>query len=190
MNHLIIYCHPNPKSFNHAVLEIYEGLARGKGHEVRVRDIYGTGFDPVLKAEDFMNIQQGKVSDDVREEQEQIKWAEIITLIHPIWWFQMPARLKGYIDRVFSYGFAYEIGKDGIKGLLSGKKVIVLNTTGGTEETYDKMGFREAVEKTIDDGVFGVCGMEVVLHGFFYAVPFITDGQRKEMLEHLKELEL
>ncbi|MGB2600842.1 MAG: NAD(P)H-dependent oxidoreductase [Candidatus Omnitrophota bacterium] len=189
MNHLIIYCHPNPKSFNHAVLESYEGLAKDKGHDVRVRDIYSAGFDPVLKAEDFIKIQQGSVSEDVKEEQEQIKWADIITFIHPIWWFQMPAMLKGYIDRVFSYGFAYKIDEGGIKGLLSGKKVIILNTTGGSEEVYNGMGFRNAVEKTIDEGVFGVCGMEVAVHGFFYAVPFLTEEDRKGMLEHLKEFE-
>jgi NAD(P)H dehydrogenase (quinone) len=155
-----------------------------------VRDLYETGFDPVLKGPDFVAMQKGTVLEDVRAEQDHIKWADVITFIYPIWWYQMPAMLKGYIDRVFSHGFAYEIGAEGIKGLLSGKKVIMLNTTGGAGEHYGEAGYNVALKRTFDVGTFGLCGMEVVMHKFFYAVPFVKDEDRKKMLEELRGMRL
>ena len=190
MKHLIIYCHPNPKSFNHAVLEAYKGLLEGKGGEVRVRDLYGAGFDPVLKAEDFTAFSRGNVPEDIKAEQEEILWADVVTFIYPVWWFQMPAMLKGYLDRVFSRGFAYDVGEGGLVGLLKGKKVVILNTTGGSREDYENKGFKEALRMTHEIGCFGICGMEVVLHRFFYAVPFLARDERKAILEDLKESEL
>ncbi len=190
MNHLIVYTHPNPESFNHAILEAYEELAREAGHELRVRDLYKTGFDPVLKGADFVAMQKGAVLEDVRAEQDHIKWADVVTFIHPIWWYQMPAMLKGYIDRIFSHGFAYEIGAEGIMGLLSGKKVIILNTTGGAGEHYGKAGYNEAIKRTFDVGTFALCGMEVVMHKFFYAIPFIKEEDRKKMLEEVRGMRM
>ena len=187
MKHLIIYAHPNPTSYNHALLEILTGLLAKEKHEVRVRDLYTIGFDPVLKAQDFISFQKGTVPEDIKTEQEHIQWADAITFVYPVWWFQMPAILKGYIDRVFARGFAYTITEKGLEGLLQGRKVNVINTTGGLEAHYIQAGYNDALKKTIDMGTFEVCGMEVVLHKFFYAVPFVTDKDRKEMLEEFEK---
>ncbi|MEJ1715164.1 NAD(P)H-dependent oxidoreductase, partial [Escherichia coli] len=75
-----------------------------KGHEVEVRDLYEMQFQPTLGRSEMI----GGIGEDVVVEQEYLKWADVITFIYPIWWTGLPAIMKGYIDRVFSYGFAYK----------------------------------------------------------------------------------
>jgi NAD(P)H dehydrogenase (quinone) len=186
MRHLIVYAHPNPKSFNHAIMETLAGESRAAGQEVRIRDLYEIGFDPVLKPSDFELIQAGKVAADVKTEQEHIEWADIVSFIHPIWWAGLPAIFKGYIDRVFTFGFAYKIGEDCIKGLLNDKKALIINTTGAPEEMYAQSGMFNSMRQTTDDGIYRFCAMEVFKHVFFTAIPYIDDTKRAEMLDEVK----
>jgi len=189
MKYLIIYAHPNPKSFNHAVKERVEALLKKEKKEFSVRDLYVIKWNPVLGGADFEAFKNGKGSADVAKEQQYVKESDVLIFIHPIWWFGMPAVLKGYIDRVFSYGFAYTAGPEGIKGLLSNKKVVIINTTGGTEDTYIKSGFKDAVIKVFKNGTYEFCGMKLILHKFFFAVPSITDEARKKMLDEIDKME-
>lgn len=186
MKYAIIYAHPNPKSFNHAIKVEVEANLKKAGRESVVRDLYALKFNPVLDAGDFIALSKGAPLPDVQAEQKIIREAETFIIIHPVWWFGMPAILKGYIDRVFSRGFAYDYNATGVMGLLKDKKVVIINTTGGTEETYLNFGFKDAVQKNIDTGTFGLCGMSVTLHKFFYGVPAVTDDVRKKMLEEIK----
>ena len=188
MEHLIIYAHPNPKSFNHAILTaVEERLGRLKKNCV-TRDLYGLNFDPVLKNTDFIALQQGKLPLDIAKEQDYIKRAKTIIIIHPIWWFNAPAILKGYIDRVFSYGFAYAVKEGKLAGLLPDKRIFVFNTTGGGEATYNQAGFAQALKTTIDTGTYGLCGMKVEQHIFFYEVPTVTHEKREAMLAQIKTM--
>ena len=98
MKHLIVYCHPNPESFNHAILTTLSKALREAGHELRVRDLYALGFDPVLTGSELASVQKGEIPDDVRAEQEHVSWAEVITFVFPLWWAGMPAMLKGYLE--------------------------------------------------------------------------------------------
>lgn len=189
MKYLIVYAHPNPKSFNHAIKEQVETTLKKQAKQYSVRDLYMVKWNPVLGGADLKVSEQEKIPEDIKKEQQYIKEADVFIFIHPIWWFGMPAVLKGYIDRVFSYGFAYEVGPEGIKGLLPGKKVIILNTTGGPEENYLKYGFKDALTKVFRDGIYEFCAMKVVLHKFFYAVPTISDEARKKLLAEIDDLE-
>ena len=190
MRYLIVYAHPNPKSFNHAIKEKVEARLKREGAQYDVRDLYGLGFDPVLKGSDFIGFKQGKPPEDIRREQEFIKNADTLIFIHPVWWFGQPAVLKGYIDRVFSFGFAYTADEKGLRGLLNGKKAVILNTTGGSEADYKDKGFKDALGKTMDTGTFGVCGIEVKLHKFFHAVPAVSNEAREKMLQEIDTLPL
>ncbi len=189
MKYTILYAHPNPKSFNHAVLERVEGVLKARGREYVVRDLYAMQFEPRLTSNDFVLMQQGKLDPVVAAEQSTIRQSDGIIVIHPVWWFSMPAILKGYIDRVFSRGFAYDYGPDGVKGLLPGKKVLIVNTTGGSAEDYQKYGFKEALCRSIDAGIFGLSGMEVVRHEFLYGVPVVSDEERRQMLSVIDTIE-
>ncbi len=188
MNHLIVYSHPNPKSFCHAILETAVKTLQSKGHEVVVRDLYALGFDPVLKGSDFVKFQSGKIPADIKAEHEKISGAGVITFIYPIWWTGMPAMMKGYIDRVFSLGFAYAVGEWGPVGLLTEKKAIIFNTTGTDKGIYDKSGIFDAIKKTSDAGIFNFCGVGILEHKFFTSVPSTNDATRKGYLSEVEDV--
>jgi len=186
MKALVVYAHPNPKSFNHAILETTVETLKAGGHEVRVRDLYEQGFDPVLKGSDFVAMQSGQLPADITAEQAEITWADVLVFVYPIWWTGLPAMMKGYIDRVYLNGFAYEFTADGVKALLKGKKAFLINTSGTPTEMYDANGMSAAMRKTSDLGILGFCGVEVIDHLFFGGVPAVDDATRKGYLEKVK----
>jgi len=188
MKQLIIYSHPNPASFNHAILEALSRVLLARGDEVIVRDLYAMRFDSVLKGADFEALQKGKVTADVKTEQDHIRWADAITFIFPVWWASMPAMTKGYIDRVFSLGFAYSVDAEGLKGLLEGKKVMIISTHGAPESYYADCGMHRSMGQTIDDGIFRFCALELVGHRYFGEVPTTTPENRARMLVQVAEV--
>ncbi len=188
MKHLIVYCHPNKKSFCNNILDRLIIELESVDAEVRVRDLYGIGFNPVLSKEDLKLMEDGNFSIDIREEQDHIKWAEVITFIYPIWWTGMPAMLKGYIDRTFCYDFAFCPCSDGIIGMLSTKKVNIVNTMRASEDLYRGNGMIYSMQKTIDEGIFQFCGMQVLKHLYFCTVPTSETIAREAMLSQISEL--
>ena len=188
MNYLIIYAHPNPGSFNHAIMEAVTDELRHHGRGVKIRDLYQMEFNSVLKSEDFGNMQKGSAAQDVKEEQELIRSAEVMIFVYPLWWASMPAMLKGYIDRVLTEGFAYRISDEGIAGLLAGKKVFLFTTMGASMGDYEESGFFKSMGQITDTGVFAFCGCEVLGHKYFPSVPYVTDSDRKKMLKEVREL--
>lgn len=167
MRHLIIYAHPNDKSLNHLLMQTVVDSLQGQNHEIEIRDLYSLNFNPTLSLEDMAGQRNGIVASDVKQEQEYISWADQITFIYPIWWTGMPAIMKGYIDRVFSYGFAYRYDQGVQKGLLTGKKAIVINTQGKSKTEYESIGMDKALLLTSDKGIFIYCGLEMSEHLFF-----------------------
>ena len=186
MNQLIVFAHPNPKSFGKGIVDAIQKASESAGIATRVRDLYELGFDPVLKPTDFDSFQRGKIPEDIKVEQEHIKWADVVTFVYPVWWVGLPAVLKGYVDRVFSYGFAYEY-VDGVpSGLLRRKKALLISTTGSPNEYYLTIGMHNSMKQTSDEGIFGFSGFEVINHTFFGAVPHVDDETRRN---YIKEVE-
>lgn len=187
--HLVIFSDPNYDSFIRNVFEtVVDFLSEERGHDVATRDLYAQGFKPVLDLEDLENFKQGVVSQDIKDEQRKIMDADVITFVSPLWWGSMPAMLKGYIERVFSYGFAYEFGEDPLNpiGLLKNKKVLLLTTIGGPDELYKQKGMYEAIGKTWDWAVFEFCGMNLLGHLYFPGIHHANDQKRRDYLETLK----
>lgn len=183
MRHLIIYAHHNENSLNHHLLQtVIESLA-SQNHEIVVRDLYAINFDPVFSLKDIQEQRKGNLADDIKHEQEFITWAEHVTFIYPIWWTGMPAIMKGYIDRVFSYGYAYRYDQGVQKGLLAGKQTIIINTHGKSHEEYERIGMDKALSLTSDKGIFTYCGFEINQHFFFDK----ADKVASEELEIWKE---
>ncbi|TGA96225.1 flavodoxin family protein [Sporolactobacillus shoreae] len=128
MNVLIIYAHPNPKSFNHAVLEqVQKGLGESH-HEVSVIDLYQEGFDPVLIFNEKRKRRDMKNDPEMARYRDLVKKADHYIFIYPVWWYGLPAILKGFFDRVFAAGFAYIYEGLVPKGLLTGKSAWVIYT--------------------------------------------------------------
>jgi NAD(P)H dehydrogenase (quinone) len=187
MKCLIVYSHPNPKSFCNAILETITNTLTAKKQDFAVRDLYALGFDPVLKASDFEALQSGNIPADIKTEQDHIASADMMIITHPVWWTGLPAMIKGYFDRVFSYGFAYSADASGIVKLLTGKKAIVFNTQGTPQKIYEQAGMFDALKKTSDTGIYGFCGIEVLSHHFFGAVPYVDDATRKGYLSTVQK---
>jgi NAD(P)H dehydrogenase (quinone) len=167
MKNLIIYTHPNPASLNHFFKQtILESLEQS-GEEVIVRDLNEINFNPVLSLEDMQGQRMGKVASDIKTEQDFITWADRIIFIYPIWWTGMPAIMKGYIDRVFSYGFAYRYDQGIQKGLLTGKNAIIINSHGKSNTEYEATGMDKALALTSDTGIFNYCGLDIQQHFYF-----------------------
>lgn len=188
MKHLIVYCHPNKGSFCHDILLRLVAELQEIDAEVRVRDLYEMGFNPVLTEKDLKSMESGIFLPDIVEEQTHIKWADVITFIYPIWWTGMPALLKGYIDRTFCYDFAFCPSSDGTIGMLSSKSVNIVNTMRASEDQYRGSGMFHSMEKTVDEGIFEFCGMKVLKHLYFCTVPHNQHITRENMLSQIGEL--
>ncbi|AGK99411.1 NAD(P)H-dependent oxidoreductase [Clostridium pasteurianum] len=188
MNNLVIFAHPNEESFGKAMVDSVVKASEEKGAQVRVRNLYQIGFDPILKSEDFAAFQSGKIPKDIAAEQEHIKWADVITFVYPVWWTSLPAILKGYVDRVFSYGFAYEYVDGAPNGLLRGKKGLIFSTTGTPDAIYSENGMHNSIKQTTDQGIFNFTGIEEVVHTFFGAVPHVNEEVRKGYLQEVEEV--
>ena len=188
MNVLIIYAHPNPRSFNQAILETVDATLRKRSHATRIHDLYQMQFRAVLDGEDLLRNWRDDWTPDTRREQDAVQWAQGLVLIYPIWWFGPPAILKGWIDRVFTRKFAFDFGPDGMKGLLTHERALILNTLGGDEATYQQERWDELLARPIAEGVLGACGVRNVVHRAFYQVPSVTHAERQAMLEEVRAL--
>ena len=150
-----------------------------------MEDLYAQGFDPLLTAEEQAGAFNGVFPEDVRRAQARVAEADLLVLVHPLWWSSVPAILKGWIDRVLAYGFAYDFG-DGMRGLLKGKRVALFTSTGASEELLRQGGTLDALRVTLDEGVFGSCGVEVVLHRYLFGPCCASDEERRAMLETVR----
>jgi NAD(P)H dehydrogenase (quinone) len=167
MKNLIVYTHPNSGSLNHFFKQTVLESLQESGEEIAIRDLNEINFNPVLSLEDMNGQRMGKVADDVKTEQDFITWADRIIFIYPIWWTGMPAIMKGYIDRVFSYGFAYRYDQGIQKGLLTGKKTIIINSHGKSNAEYEAIGMDKALALTSDTGIFTYSGLAIQQHFYF-----------------------
>ena len=187
LKHLIIYCNPNPKSLSAVYKEAVMELTEMSGNAMNVRDLYNIGFHPVLEQSDFDAVKHGQIPEEVKVEQDYIQWADLLTFIYPIWWTGMPALMKGYIDRVFTKGFAYNMDEEGqLQWLLAGKKVVILNNMGFPYDYYDKIGMLQSMKQTSDQGIFEFCGIEVAEHRFFGHLDGSSKSEREAHVNVLK----
>ncbi|NIB41621.1 NAD(P)H-dependent oxidoreductase [Pseudomaricurvus alkylphenolicus] len=187
MKHLIIYTHPNPESFNHAILETVVETLDKQGHEFRVADLYRDKFNPVLAAEDFIAFSKGETPRDIQEYQDLIQWADNLIFIYPTWWFDRPAMLQGWIDRVLSHGFAFLEDANGFEGLMTDKSASVYITFGGKEEDIATQIGLETITGAMTLGTLELVGMSPVSVYPFYEVPTTSDENRKTMLESVRQ---
>ena len=147
MNVLIVLAHPEPNSFNAALCARAKAALEEAGHEVTVSDLYAEGFNPVAGRHDFLSVanpdrfhyqteqayaaRHGTYAPDVAREQERVAAADLIILQFPLWWGGVPSILKGWGERVYSYGFGYADGLRFETGVFRGRRAMVSMTSGG-----------------------------------------------------------
>ncbi|HTO83092.1 MAG TPA: NAD(P)H-dependent oxidoreductase [Methylomirabilota bacterium] len=170
MRVLAIFAHPRRESFTGALLDRFLGGLREAGHAATVADLYREGFAADLQAADLGQFRGEPMPADVRREQARIDAADALALVFPVYWWSFPSILKGWIDRVFSQGWAYDFTPERSIGLLADRPVQLLASAGSTWRTYRKYGYHGAMQRQIDIGVFGYCGLDDVRMEIFYDV--------------------
>jgi len=171
MKVLVVFVHPRRDSFTGAVLDSFlEGL-NDAGHEAAVADLYGEGFDPRFGDADFSHFNGlGPIPEEIRDEQRRIESADGLVFIFPVWWWSTPAMLKGWIDRVFTGGWAYDYVDGKSAGLLKDRPVLWLASAAVGPETYAKYGYDKAMKTQIDTGILAFCGLDNVAGRLLYDV--------------------
>ena len=186
----IILAHPDANSFNHAIAAQCRETLNRCGHQVIFHDLYREGFDPILTAHEIPR--DTALPTQVRQHCAEIAEADGIIVVHPNWWGQPPAILKGWIDRVVRPGVAYEFveGDSGSGvpfGLLKARSAIVFNTA-NTEVEREKSVFLDPLETIWRNCVFGLCGVNVFCRRTFTTVVTSDREQRKNWLSEVAQL--
>jgi len=195
MKVFFVYAHPNPKSLNATLRDHAVRTLEMEGHEVRISDLYAMKWKAVADASDFPDRDQdlpldygaasgeayanGTQSPDIVAEQEKLLWADAVIFQFPLWWYGMPAILKGWVDRVYALGFAYgrgihdktQWGKRFGEGILEGKRAMVCVTVGGRAAQYGPRGVNGQIDDIlwpVQHGVLFYPGMTVLPPAVFY----------------------
>ncbi len=190
MNILIILAHPDKQSFNHAIAEECKKRLIENGHSVIFHDLHDEKFDPILTSEEIPR--NGKINDLVKMHCDDLTQCDGIIVVHPNWWGQPPAILKGWIDRVIrpgvAYGFQQGDNGEGVPvGLLKAKTAIVINTS-NTNEQREKEIFGDPLETIWKNCIFDLCGVKQFERKTFRIV--VTSGlnQRLQWLSETRDL--
>jgi NAD(P)H dehydrogenase (quinone) len=181
MHALIVVAHPDPKSLTHAVAaRIAEA---GAGHAVEIADLAAEGFDPRFSAADLAAYhKRAPMPADVTAEQARVDRASDLVLVYPVYWWSMPGLLKGWIDRVFTNGWAYDSGPDvKLVKKLRRLRVHLVGVGGADSGTYERHGYFGAMKLQIDHGIFDFCGAPVATS------EFLLDVESKDGTLHLEK---
>ncbi|MCV3768150.1 NAD(P)H-dependent oxidoreductase [Rhizobium sp. TRM95796] len=165
MHSLLVIAHPEAGSYTNAVAEqVIAGLKEDPQNTVEIANLTVEGFDPRYTGADYRAFRDGTAPPaDVVAEQARIDRADLLILIFPVYWWSMPAILKGWIDRVFTNGWAYIDASGQETTRLLGRLAIQTVAIGGaTQRTYDKRGYAQAIRTQIDEGIFGYVGARMI----------------------------
>lgn len=164
MHALIVVDHDDPRSLTHALAQqIAKGLSESDpSNTFEIADLHAEEFDPRFGVADWaVHHRESAPPADVLAEQARIDRADALVLVYPVFWWSMPALLKGWVDRVFSNGWAYDF--DGGKTLkkLGRLRVHLVGLGGADVRTYERHGYGAAMKTQIDHGIFDYCGATV-----------------------------
>jgi NAD(P)H dehydrogenase (quinone) len=189
MKYSLILAHPKPGSFNHALAQAALAPLRSRGHEIAFHDLYAECFDPVMSAGEL--AKDAILPDAIRRHSEEIVAADGIIIIHPNWWSQPPAILKGWLDRVLRAGSAYQFvsgpnGEGRSVGLLKAKNALVI-ITANTPQEKEVALFGDPLGVLWEKVVFGLCGVPNVQRLVFTPVIVSSIEQRQQWLRQVSD---
>lgn len=188
MKHAIVLAHPKPKSFCGSIARTSAAALRALGHEVIVRDLYKMDFDPRLRAEEIPVHTGFAPAADIVAERKHLAEVDSFIFVYPFWFNAPPAILKGYVDRVFGMGFGYGPGSGGTRGMLDGKTLMTLSTSGAPEEWVESTGALQALMTGFDLHVAAVTGLKVAGHVHLGGVlSTLTREAAKDMLGRVED---
>lgn len=201
MNVLIVYAHPEPQSMNSAMFAAAVAALEAAGHTVQSTDLYDMQFNPVSDRSNFTTVQnpafykqqleevyateQNGFAPLIDAEQQKVEWCDLMIWQFPLWWFGVPAILKGWVDRIFAMGRTYGGGHFYEKGIFSGKKALLSLTTGGGPEAYVKGGFNgnlTGMLRPLHRGILQFTGFTVLQPHVVYSVARRPVEERRQEL--------
>jgi putative NADPH-quinone reductase len=183
----VIVAHPNRASFNHAIATTCWRVLTDNGHEVITHDLYEEHFNPMLPYGEFPK--DAVLPADIKPHCDEVSQADGIVIIHPNWWGQPPAILKGWVDRVIRPGVAYEFlegdkGEGVPRGLLKAKCAIIFNTS-NTGSIREKTIFGDPLEAIWKNCVFALCGVPTIHRRMFSIVVTSSEAERTGWLSEV-----
>jgi NAD(P)H dehydrogenase (quinone) len=164
MKHAVIVAHPNPESLTASCARAYAEAVEAGGGQALVRDLYGMGFDPCLKAEEIPGPRGYTIAEDVLAERAQLADTDVFAFVYPLWFNAPPAILKGYVDRVFSTDFGYRLTPSGAEPLLKGRKLVSFTFSGAPDRWVRETGALDALKSLLDRHLAAMCGLRVLDH--------------------------
>ena len=197
MNVFIINAHAEPRSFNGALFRAAQESLVAAGHTVQTSDLYTMGFDPVSDRRNFTTVKDadffkqqieemhatevGGFAADVEAEMRKAESCDLMIWQFPLWWFGLPAILKGWVDRVFAMGRTYGGDRFYENGVFKGKRALLSVTTGGPAEAYLPGGFNgdiDAILRPIHRGMLRFTGWDVLAPHIVYGPVRISEDDR------------
>ena len=206
MRVFIVYWHPEPQSFNAAMFQAACETFEAAGHEVRTSDLHQMRFDPVSSRKNFTTVkdpnylklqieemyatEMNGFSKEIESEIRKIEWCELMIWQFPLWWFGLPAVLKGWVDRVLAMERTYGGSRFYQSGVFRGKRALLSLTTGGPEDAYLKGAFNgdiAGILRPVHRGILQFVGFDVLAPQIVYGPVHLTDEQRKQALASYTE---
>lgn len=177
MHMLTVYSHPFRDSYPAAVMDSFHAAFQRTGETVDVLDLHQEQFDPRFTAEDHAHFWGGPIPPEIERMHHRVMAADRLAFVFPVYWWSMPALMKGWVERVFTAGWAYQYGKGiddrgraPLHGLLPSIPTVLIGIGGSKKPTYEKYGYDEAMRTQLDVGIFAYCGIDDVESHVIYDV--------------------
>lgn len=189
MNALVILGHPHKGSFNHAIANKCVVTLKDMGFNTIFHDLYCEKFNPVI---DYSEIcDKANIMKDIEQYCDEIMHTDILIFIHPNWWGQPPAILKGWIDRVLRAGLTYKFQEgdngEGVPiGLLQCKTAFVFNTS-NTKKEREQEVFGDPLQRIWEDCILKFCGVHTVYRNMFETIVTSSDEERSNWLDEVRD---
>ena len=197
MKVFLVYWHPEPRSFNAAMFRTAIETLSTAGHEVMTSDLHAMRFDPVSSRSNFTTVKEpdyfkpqveeayatemNGFAPDVEAEIRKVEGCDLMIWQFPLWWFGLPAVLKGWVDRVFAMQRTYGGGRIYQSGVFRGKRAMLSLSTGGPEQAYVEGGLQgdiSGILRPVQRGVLQFLGFDVLAPQIVYGPARMTNDQR------------
>lgn len=196
-----VYWHPEPQSFNAAMFQTIRETFAASQDEVRTSDLHAMQFDPVSSRGNFLGVREARYfkpqieeqhatdmngfADEIESEIAKLEWCDLMIWQFPLWWFGLPAALKGWVDRVFAMGRTYGGGRYYRSGVFRGKRALLSLTTGSSDDAYREDGFNgdiTGILRPIHRGILQFVGFDALTPHIVYAPARLSEQQRVDEL--------
>ncbi len=206
MKVFIVHAHPEPNSFSGAMTKAATDSLTRAGHEFKVSDLYAMKFNPVSDRRNFKSVkdadyykqqveetfasENNSFADDIQNEMDKLEWCDALIFQFPLWWFGLPAIMKGWVDKVFAMGRIYGYGAKYETGHFRAKRALCALTTGGGAEAYlpdGHTGDINAVLVPVNVGMFQFTGFDPLPPFVVYTPVRLSEEERQQHLVRYAE---